>query len=83
MPSAAGRIRYIEKNSVLIGIRTGHLPACTVMPQSVTLSHAPFLRGTNWIQGGYEQITVLSTYSSRRGQKASLPIPTDRTAQSQ
>jgi hypothetical protein len=39
--SEAGRIRSIEKSNDLIGNRTSHIPACRIVPQPTTLSHAP------------------------------------------
>jgi hypothetical protein len=36
----AGRIRSIEKSNDLIGIRTRDLPACSIVPQPVTLPRA-------------------------------------------
>jgi hypothetical protein len=39
--SAAGRIWSIKKSSDLIGNRRRDLPACSIVPQSTTLSHAP------------------------------------------
>jgi hypothetical protein len=41
--SAAGRIRLIEKKSTSSGIRTGDLPACSIVPRSTTLPRAPFV----------------------------------------
>jgi hypothetical protein len=39
--SADGRIRSIEKSNVLIGNRTRDLPACSIVPQPITLPLAP------------------------------------------
>jgi hypothetical protein len=39
--SAAGRIRYTEKSSDLMGNRTHDLPACSTVPQPTTLLLAP------------------------------------------
>jgi hypothetical protein len=33
--------RSIEKSNDLIGNRTRHLPACSIVPQPTTLPHAP------------------------------------------
>jgi hypothetical protein len=38
----AGRIRSIEKSNDLIGNRTRDLPACSIVPQSITLPRAPY-----------------------------------------
>jgi hypothetical protein len=37
----AGMIKSIEKSSDLIGIGTRELPACSVVPQPITLQRAP------------------------------------------
>jgi hypothetical protein len=39
--SVAGRIRSTEKSNDLIGNRTRDLPACSIVPQPVTLPCAP------------------------------------------
>jgi hypothetical protein len=39
--NAAGRIRWIEKSSDLIGFRSRDLPGCSVVPQPTTLPSAP------------------------------------------
>jgi hypothetical protein len=41
--SAAGIIMPIEKSSDLIGNRTRHLPACSIVPQPPTLPRAPII----------------------------------------
>jgi hypothetical protein len=39
----AGRIRSIEKSSDLNGIQTHALPACSTVPELITLPYAPII----------------------------------------
>jgi hypothetical protein len=55
----AGRIRSTEKFSYLIGNQTRDLPACSIVLQPTTLSHAPIK----------ERITQMETRCRRKGDK--------------
>jgi hypothetical protein len=51
--NVATKIRLIEKSIDLIGTRTRDLPACSILPQTTTLSRVPFeeVRGRSFYVG--------------------------------
>jgi hypothetical protein len=58
--SAAGNIRSIEKSDDLTGNRTRDLPACSIVPHSTTLSHAPVLSSAVLIIHNYSHSLIVT-----------------------